>query len=162
MRSDWGGWALGGIGVIAGRAECGMHHVVSLPVEFLFSMTATTNTSGVIAKGPNGTRVVVDASSGTFEGPKLKGTVKAPGGDWVTVRPDGVLQLDVRVLLETDDGAIILMQYKGIGVDGGSNIRTAPLFETGDERYAWLNSVQAVAHGSTGDGDVTYQVYALR
>ena len=116
----------------------------------------------MIAKGPNGTRVVVDASSGTFEGPKLKGTVKAPGGDWVTVRPDGVLQLDVRVLLETDDGAIILMQYKGIGVDGGSNIRTAPLFETGDERYAWLNSVQAVAHGSTGDGDVTYQVYALR
>jgi hypothetical protein len=105
---------------------------------------------------------VVDASGGTFEGPKLKGTVKAPGGDWVTVRPDGVLQLDVRVLLETDDGAIILMQYKGIGVDGGSNIRTAPLFETGDERYAWLNSVQAVAHGSTGDGDVTYQVYALR
>ncbi len=72
------------------------------------------------------------------------------------------MQLDVRILLETDDGAVILMQYKGIGVDGGENIRTAPLFETGDERYAWLNSVQAVAHGSVGDGTVTYNVFALR
>ncbi len=139
-----------------------MKNVVSLPVEFLFSMTATTNTSGVIAKGPSGTRVIVDASEGTFDGPKMKGIIKGPGGDWVTVRADGVMQLDVRVLLETHDGATILMQYKGIGVDGASNIRTAPLFETGDERYAWLNSVQAVAHGSVGDGNVSYDVYALR
>jgi len=139
-----------------------MNHVVSLPVEFLFSLTVTTNPNGIIANGPSGTRVVVDASSGTFEGPKLKGIVKGPGGDWVTVRPDGVMQLDVRVLLETDDGANILMQYKGIGIDGGANIRTAPLFETGDERYAWLNSVQAVAHGSVGEGTVSYDVYALR
>lgn len=139
-----------------------MHHVVSLPVEFLFAITAETNLSGIIANGPAGTRVVVEATGGTFEGPKMKGIVKPPGGDWVVVRPDGVMQLDVRILLETDDGAMILMQYKGIGVDGGENIRTAPLFETGDERYAWLNSVQAVAHGSVGDGNVTYNVFALR
>ena len=139
-----------------------MHHVVSLPVEFLFAITADTNLAGIIANGPSGTRVVVEAAGGTFEGPKMKGIVKPPGGDWVVVRPDGVMQLDVRLLLETDDGAAILMQYKGIGVDGGANIRTAPLFETGDERYAWLNSVQAVAHGSVGDGNVTYNVFALR
>ena len=139
-----------------------MHHVVSLPVEFVFSLTANTNMAGIIANGPSGTRVVIDASDGTFEGPKMKGIVKGPGGDWATVRPDGVLQLDVRVLLETDDGAVILMQYKGIGIDGAANIRTAPLFETGDERYAWLNSIQAVAHGSVGEGNVTYDVYALR
>ena len=139
-----------------------MHHVVSLPVEFLFAITADTNLAGIIANGPSGTRVVVEASGGTFEGPKMKGIVKPPGGDWVVVRPDGVMQLDVRILLETDDGAVILMQYQGIGVDGGENIRTAPLFETGDERYAWLNSVQAVAHGSVGEGNVTYNVFALR
>lgn len=139
-----------------------MHHVVSLPVEFLFSITAQTNMSGIIANGPAGTRVVVDASTGTFEGPKIKGIVKGPAGDWVTVRADGVMKLDVRLLLETDDGAIILMQYTGIGIDGGANIRTTPLFETGDERYAFLNSIQGVAHGSVGDGSVTYDVYALR
>ena len=139
-----------------------MHHIVSLPVEFLFAITADTNLAGIIANGPSGTRVIVEASGGTFEGPKMKGIVKPPGGDWVVVRPDGVMQLDVRILLETDDGAAILMQYQGIGVDGGENIRTAPLFETGDERYAWLNSVQAVAHGSVGEGNVTYNVFALR
>ena len=81
----------------------------SLPVEHLFTFTATTAASGLIPNGPNGTRVVVNAFPGSFEGPKLRGTVKAPGGDWVIARPDGSLGLDVRVLLETDDGAMIFM-----------------------------------------------------
>lgn len=133
----------------------------SLPVEHLFTITATVTTSGLVAGGPQGTRVVVDASTGSFEGPKLKGTVKGPGGDWVTARADGSLRLDVRLLLETDDGAVILMTYKGISPDGGKTIRTAPLFEAGDERYAWLNNVQAVGVGGTGRGTVTYDVYQL-
>jgi hypothetical protein len=56
------------------------------------------------------------------------------------------------------------MTYKGIGVpkDGGLDIRTAPLFETGDERYTWLNNIQAIGVGSPSDGSVTYEVYALR
>jgi hypothetical protein len=133
----------------------------SLPVEHLFTFTATTAASGLIPNGPNGTRVVVNAFPGSFEGPKLRGTVKAPGGDWVIARPDGSLGLDVRVLLETDDGAMIFMAYKGIGIDGGKSLWTAPLFETGDERYAWLNNVQAVATGGTIEGGVQYEVYRL-
>ncbi len=54
-----------------------MHHVVSLPVEFLFTITADTNLAGIIANGPAGTRVVVDATGGSFEGPKMKGIVKS-------------------------------------------------------------------------------------
>jgi hypothetical protein len=133
----------------------------SLPVEHLFTLTATTTPVGFIPNGPNGTRVVVNASPASFEGPKLRGTVKAPGGDWVTARPDGSLGLDVRLLLETDDGALIFMAYKGVGLDGGKTLRTAPLFETGDERYAWLNNVQAVATGATFEGGVQYEVYQL-
>ena len=55
------------------------------------------------------------------------------------------------------------MTYLGIGVPGedGLSLRTAPMFETGDERYAWLNNVQAVATGSSAAGVVTYDVYAL-
>jgi len=45
-------------------------------------------------------------------------------------QPDGSALLDVRLLLETDDGAVILMQYKGILTEGGARLRTAPLFET--------------------------------
>ena len=53
------------------------------------------------------------------------------------------------------------MQYKGILTEGGARLRTAPLFETGDERYAWLNTAQAVALGAVGDGNVTYDVYQV-
>ncbi|MCC7087556.1 MAG: DUF3237 domain-containing protein, partial [Dehalococcoidia bacterium] len=85
-------------------------------------------------------------------------------GDWVTMRADRSIKLDVRVLLHTEDGADILVTYTGIGTrDGdGLSIRTAPLFETGDERYAWLNNVQAVGIGKAGTNTVTYDIYALR
>ncbi|MEO8541212.1 MAG: DUF3237 family protein, partial [bacterium] len=69
----------------------------------------------------------------------------------------------VRILLHTDDGADILMRYEGVGVrvDGILKVTTAPLFETGDERYAWLNNVQAVAAGTSANNVVTYDVFAL-
>ena len=133
----------------------------ALPVEFLFTITVPITVSALIANGPNGTRVVVDAPSGRFEGPKLSGEVKSPGGDWVTARADGTIGLDVRLILQTDDGAAILMQYKGVGQAGGAAIRTAPLFETGDERYLWLNSMQGVAIGASDGTKVTYDVYAV-
>ena len=62
---------------------------------------------------------------GTFEGPRLKGTIKGAGGDWVTLRADGSSLLDVRLLLETDDGTPILMQFKGIVTEGGTR-RSGP------------------------------------
>ena len=130
-------------------------------LEHLFTITANTTLTGMIANGPAGTRVIVDASTGTFEGPRLRGTVSGPGGDWVTVRADGSMLLDVRILLKTDDGADILMEYKGIGLDGATRITTAPMFQTGAEQYAWLNSTVAVARGSSGGGSVTYDVYAV-
>jgi hypothetical protein len=138
----------------------------SLPVEHLFTMTANLGGASVIQNGPQGSRVIVAVSGGSFEGPKLKGTiVDNSGGDWVTRRADGTLRLDVRITLQTEDGAAIYMAYNGIGKPqdsgGGNVLRTAPLFETGDDRYAWLNSVQAVATGMSGQGTVTYDVYAL-
>ncbi len=139
----------------------------SLPSEFLFTITANTAEKPpvMIPSGPNGTRVIVTAMSGSFEGPKLKGTVAdVAGGDWVIIRADGIMSLDVRLCLLTDDGASIYMTYTGLGrreADGSTVIRTVPRFETADERYLWLNSVQAVSHGTTGKGTVTYDVYGL-
>lgn len=133
----------------------------TLPVEHLFRITAQTNVACMLPTGPQGGRVVVEASTGTFEGPSLRGTVVPPGGDWVTLQPDGSMRLDVRLTLRTEDGAHILMSYRGIGTDGGAAIVAAPTFETSDERYAWLNSVQAVATGAAGGGAVTYEVYRV-
>jgi hypothetical protein len=117
--------------------------------------------AATIADGPTGTRVIVNCASGRFEGARLSGTVQAPGGDWVRLGPDRSMRLDVRLLLRTDDGADILMTYCGVATDSGATVRAAPTFETGDERYSWLNTVQAVAIGTSGGGKVSYEVYRL-
>jgi hypothetical protein len=138
----------------------------TLPVEFLFTLTANIGEvdPAVLTGTPSGTRMVVTAMSGTFDGPRLRGRVEpVAGGDWVVVRSDGSMLLDVRLVLRTYDDALIYMTYSGIGVrtETGLKVRTAPQFETGDERYAWLNTIQAVAHGSRGDGTIVYDVYGL-
>jgi hypothetical protein len=134
--------------------------VTSLPVEFLFTMKATLTPPAIVANGPQGTRVIVNVTGGTVSGPKVNGTLLASGGDWVTMRASGSGLLDVRLTITTDDGATIFMEYKGILKDGV--VRTAPLFQTGDERYAWLNDAQCVAIGAPGKGEVTYDVYVVQ
>jgi hypothetical protein len=133
----------------------------ALPVEHLMDVHLDVTIPSMIPGGPHGTRVTVQITGGTFSGPRLTGTVIAPSADWAVVRPDGTIKLDVRVLLRTDDGADIYMSYPGIGLDGGARLRVAPQFETGDERYAWLNAVQAVGTGSSDGTVVDYQVYEV-
>jgi Protein of unknown function (DUF3237) len=142
----------------------------TVPVEYLFTFTAHLLPPQVIEAGPQGTRVIIGVTGGTFTGPKLRGVIVPPAGEWATVRPDGSGKGDVRLTLQTEDGALILMTYSGIGrpqPDGSHTVRTAPLFETGDARYAWLNTVQAIGHGTAVGGaegfeSVTYDIYALQ
>jgi hypothetical protein len=120
----------------------------------------------LVADGPNGARAIATASKGRIEGPVLNADL-APGvagGDWVTVRANGTLSLDVRIVLRTDDGADILMTYLGYGKrspEGGLDIRISPRFETGDERYAWLNDAFCIGFGSVDATGVTYEVYQV-
>lgn len=136
----------------------------SLDVDHLFTMTLEVGDAPrLIKNGPQGTRIVAAVAGGTFSGPRLSGTVIPPGGDWVTSRVNRIAQLDVRLLLVTDDDETILMQYKGIADFESGTARSAPQFEAADGRYSWLNDVQAVSIGELApDGGVTYEVYALR
>ena len=140
--------------------------IEQIDVEFLFELTAEIGdaSNGFIRNGPTGHRFIAPVSGGHFEGPRVKGTIVPPGGDWVHSRPDRSAHLDVRLQLVTDDGQPILMTYQGIGIpnDEGLSIRTAPTFETGAEDYAWLNNVQAVGIGQSVTGSVTYRIYALQ
>jgi hypothetical protein len=132
--------------------------------EYLGKMRVETGTRTVVENGPQGTRTIVQIVGGRFEGPRLKASVQPPAGDWITNRPDGSYKLDVRVTLKTDDGALILVTYNGIGqtTAGGASLRGAPIFETGDARYAWLTRLQAVAVGQRAGTDVSYDVFALK
>lgn len=132
--------------------------------EYLGTLRAETGTRTVVENGPQGTRTIVQILGGRFEGPRLKGTVQAPAGDWITNRADGTYRLDVRLTLRTDDGALILVSYNGVGhtTQSGASLRTAPLFETGDPRYVWLTRLQAVGVGERVGTAVKYDFYALK
>ncbi|TMB18586.1 MAG: DUF3237 domain-containing protein [Deltaproteobacteria bacterium] len=71
-----------------------------------------------IGAGPHGTRVTFPIVGGSFEGDRLRGTVLPGGDDWTIKRPDGIIDLDLRVTLETDDGALIHMTFEGMRDDG--------------------------------------------
>ena len=67
-----------------------------------------------IGATPGGNRRIGLVAGGTFEGKRLHGTVLPGGADWIMVRPDGATTLDVRLVLQTDDGATIGMTYRGM------------------------------------------------
>src|SRR5437667_3594786 len=75
---------------------------------------------------PHGTRVTAPITSGHFEGPRLRGKVLPGGGDWTLLRGDGVLELDLRLTLETDDGALIHMTSLGLRHDGAPGSSEQP------------------------------------
>ena len=120
----------------------------------------------VLPNTPAGTRVIVEVKSFTVEGDRLRGKNKGvAAADWLTIGPDGTGTLDVRATMETDDGALIFAYYQGrrdfsLGLE--APLYTAPKFETGDERYAWLNKIQAVAKGALDGSMLTYEIYEVR
>ena len=72
----------------------------------------------------------------------------------------------MRVLVETDDGALVFIQYLGRvdTDDAGAPVYSTPRFETGDERYLWLNKIQAVGKGTLSENGttLTYELCEVR
>jgi Protein of unknown function (DUF3237) len=123
---------------------------------------------------PHGTRSIVPVTGGDFEGPRLRGKVMPGGGDWLLLRSDAVLELDLRIMLETDDGALIHMSFQGLRhgpadviaalgrgevVDPASYyFRTVPRFETSAEKYAFLNRIITVGVGETRPDGAVHRI----
>ena len=123
---------------------------------------------------PHGTRVTAPIAGGHFEGPRLRGKVLPGGGDWTLLRGDGVLELDLRVTLETDDGALIHLASFGLrhgppeiiaALARGETVdpatyyfRTTARFETAHPKYAFLNRLLAA---SAGDRRAAGPIYTI-
>jgi hypothetical protein len=123
--------------------------------------------------GPPGTRMIVPVTGGWARGDRLRGTLVGGGADWLLVGPNGFARLDVRGQLQTDDGAVLYVAYTGLlelyaGVQaamaggetryGDQYFRTTPRLETGDPRYAWVNTTLFVARGRIVPQGVGYEV----
>ena len=123
---------------------------------------------------PHGIRIIVPVTGGDFDGPRLRGQILPGGGDWLLLRSDGVLELDLRITLETDDHALIYMTFQGLrhgppdaiaalsrgeAVDPASYyFRTLPRFETSTEKYAFLNRIIAVGVGETRPDGAVHRI----
>jgi hypothetical protein len=107
--------------------------------------------------------MIAEITSVEFEGERLRATMRGnAGADWLRLAPDGTSTLDVRLTLESDDGATIYTEYAGRLRLDTMTVYAAPLFHTADERYLWLNSIQAAAKGHfTEPGLLVYEFYEL-
>ena len=149
-----------------------------LKSEFLFEIELNVGAPRDVGDTPSGFRRIVAVTGGRFAGPRLRGVVEpSPGGDWLLRRADGVFELDVRVTLRTDDDALVFMRYRGLRdaapevaarLAAGEEVdpsayyfRTAPLFETASEKYAWLNRILAVGVGDRRPAGPLYRVFRI-
>jgi hypothetical protein len=121
----------------------------------LMTLRLTTAPTEQLGPTPHGERTTFPVTGGEFSGERLRGKVLPGGGDWTIRRADGVLELDLRVTLETDDGALVYMTFSGLRDDAHAYFRTLPRFETAEAKYAFLNKTLAVGTGEIrSDGPV--------
>lgn len=139
------------------------------------TFSATLKPPLPVGAGPIGTRMVYEVAGGEVVGERLRGRVLG-GGEWALIGPDGFLRVDVRLQVETHDGAHVYVQYLGLlemneavqraaGTGGGTDygdqyFYTNPRMETGDPRYAWVNTTFFIGEGRLRPGPgVEYRVW---
>jgi hypothetical protein len=150
---------------------------VDIRTEYLMTIEAKLGSRVAV-----GQRVIVDVLGGTVRGPRLKGSIVTPAGDWVLVMPDGSSRLDVRFTIKTDENEFVFVEYSGISVptkeaqerlakgeavtdaDGYGYFIITPRFMTTSAKYAWLNEIQAVGKMVSVQRGVAikYDVFAVR
>lgn len=143
----------------------------------LFTMQLETRPIVVLGETPNGLRRIGFVTGGRIEGERIRGKMLGEANDWQMKRPDGSLLLDVRLVIETDRGALVTMSYRGVRrgpvdvlerLDRGEIVdpasyyfRIAPVFETADADLAWLNGIVAVGAGHRLPEGPVYNVFEI-
>jgi len=144
----------------------------------LMTMHVKVGTLLNIGAVPYGTRRTAPLGGGTFEGPRFRGTILAgSSADWQLLRSDGVLEMDLRFTLRTEDGALISMRSFGMrhgpaeviaAIGRGETVdpskyyfRTMPRFETAHPAYLFLNRLIAVATGDRRPEGPIYTIHEV-
>lgn len=143
----------------------------------LFTMRLQVGGMQAIGATPLGDRRIGLVAGGSFEGERLRGTVLPGGADWLLLRADDTMTLDVRVALETNDGALVSFAYRGLrhgpkevmdrlargdAVDPASYyFRTMGSLETASAKHAWLNRIWCIGTGTRPPEGPVYDVFEV-
>lgn len=140
---------------------------------------ASVQVASPLVVGPvlTGERRIIPITGGRFEGARLRGEVVPGGADWQVVAADGTALLEARYTLRTDDGALVYIRNVGVrhgppdvlaAVARGEAVdpakyyfRAAPAFETGAQKYGWLNRLVAVCSGVRTRTEVLLDFYEV-
>src|SRR5690349_17633333 len=130
-----------------------------------------------LGSAPFGHRRVVNILGGPVTGAKLNGRILPGGADWQVLAADGSLDIHARYTIESDAGALIQVDSKGVRhgppevlvqLARGDEVdpslyyfRTVMRFETGHPSAAWLNRILALARGAREKNAVRLDVYEV-
>jgi hypothetical protein len=129
-----------------------------------------------LGPGPAGHRRVVAIRGGSCEG-RLSGTILSGGADWQVVREDGVIEIEARYVIETAEGARVLVDSRGLrhgppevmaALARGEDVdpalyffRTLIRFETGANDHAWLNRIMAIGRAKRERNAVLIDLFEM-
>lgn len=133
-----------------------------MPLELVPLATVTLRVSKPIKVST--TMMIGEIASLEMEGERIRASLRGQAAaDWMTATPDGYASIDVRFTVETHDGAVIFVEYGGRFHFDTATAYSTPRFHTGDERYAWINRIQAVGRGTfTAADTIAYELFELR
>lgn len=125
-----------------------------------------------------GERRIIPIIGGRVEGARLRGEILPGGADWQIVTADGAALLEARYTLRATDGALVYVRNVGVrhgppevlaAIARGEQVdpakyyfRATPTFETGDQRYAWLNRIVCVCSGVRAREEVLLDFYEVK
>jgi hypothetical protein len=117
----------------------------------------------IIGNTPAGMRIDFPFE-GTALGPHWEGERAVDGIDYVTLRSDGNMDLDIHATVGEKRETL---SYRGSGVsivnpDQSAEPRELLTFQTGNEDLAWLNNEIGVAFGRGEAGNLTVEVFLIK
>ena len=144
----------------------------------VYRLEATLGQPLALGERPQGQRRIVPLTGGTSTGPELRGKL-LPGAsaDWQTVLPDGTALGDIRYTLQTDAGALLYVQSRGVrhgsaevlarlgrgeDVDASEyTFRTSTQIEATAPELDWLNKGVFISVGGRQPAGVIYETYLV-
>jgi len=125
-----------------------------LGTRYVFTITARIGGVTTVGDTGHGVRRIIPILGGEVRGENVNGKVCAFGADFQIIRPNELIELEAKYAFETDDGATVYVENKGIRFGPVELLqklkrnepvdpkliyfRTVPRFETGHAKYRWL------------------------
>jgi hypothetical protein len=144
---------------------------------FLATLDIHAGESHMLGEHRSGWRRYDVLIGGTLTGPRITATILPGGSDLLHRHSDLTTHPHVRLVARTDDDALILVSYEGIRFTSpeindrllaGEHVpyteyylRVTPYFETGSEKYDWLNRIVTVGVGRREGDHVIYEVFEI-